>query len=348
MDVSLSDTQQERFAAFWNRNSDRCPCVGVQVSASGIRAPLCGAALPEPWLLDIETLRPWYEAKYAEWTEIEQDAVWTAAPPPQFRWLEGMLAPHGEIAEPGSSDRNRWLKSYRKIRGRLGEISGGRFPVADTTFSGIVDLIVHAAGNPGIEAMKSSSPGRIADLARLAADRVSGLFDGPLADGAGSGRFLSGLHLWAPGTVYRYQERSGQLLSAAEYRELVLPSVKSFIGRFDHVVFYARRNVLHLLEVLLPLSEIDAYEIFVGPQEPSFADLLPLIRRIQDSGKSVVVRGMVVQEDVERAREELHWRGIYLLLTKETLGEARFWASHLVNRGPDAGRTGIPGGRPMG
>lgn len=334
MGFSLTDEKKDKFVAFWQRNGKTCPCIGFQIAGSGVRPPVsdyrsADAAGSEPSPIDIEALSRWCEGKHAESAAIAQDAVWTASPPPQIRWLERMIAPEGELP---------WVDSYNTVLAQLVAAADGRYPVATASFSGIVDLMVALVGSATLQELKTRSPQKVADLGGKLSTWAARIMGGALArppevDG---GTFLGDLHLWAPGRSYRYQERQAHLFSAEEYRNLVLPSIRSFLRRFDYTVYYVRHDSLHLLDEILPVPEIDACELFVGPQEPAFDDLLPVLRRIQEHGKSLIVRGMIVKEDFERARDELSWKGVYLLLTKETLSEARFWASYLASHSLNA------------
>ncbi len=334
MSFSLTEEKKDKFAAFWERSGKACPCIGFQIAGSGIRPPLgdyrsADAPGSESSLIDIEALIRWCEEKYGESAAIAQDAVWTASPPQQIRWLERMVAPEGELP---------WVNGYNRVLAQLVAAADGRYPVASASFSGIVDLMVELVGTDTLQELKTKSPQKLADLGENLSAWAARIMGGPMAsppeeDG---GTFLGDLHLWAPGRSYRYQERQAQLFSAEEYRTMVLPSIRSFLRRFDYTVYYVRHDSLHLLDEILPVPEIDACELFVGPHEPAFDDLLPVLRRIQEQGKSLIVRGMIVKEDFERARDELSWKGVYLLLTKETLSEARFWASYLASHSLNA------------
>lgn len=329
MSFSVRHETSERFSAFWNRREGESPCLGLQVASSGLVAPPGTGGASHPQQIDVARFLQWHEQKSLESKSLVQDAVWTASPPETVPWAEGMLLHENGSTPVGLVEDDRWTRSYVAILQALTSTSRDRFPVSNATFAGITDLLCRLLGASGVLAAKRVSPRRIVQLSdSLAAglDRLVGLID---RVGSTKDVFLGGLHLWVPGSGYRYREGRAELFSPEEYGELVLPSVRRFLARFDHVVASLGRTAFHLLDLYLTVPEIDAVELAVGTQKPGFSGLLPLVRRIQDQGKALVIRGSMTEEDLEKAHAELAWNGVYLLLTEETLEEARFWSSYI-------------------
>lgn len=332
MGFSLSEPQRERYLAFWDRGLSCSPCVGFRVTESGITPPVPNSASTCPWLIRPGSLDEWYEAKYVESARIVQDTVWTAAPPAQIRWTDGMtdgcLVRGTTSFEPDSE----WYGAYSGILSHLTDRANERYPVGNVSLHGITDVLQRTLGSTGLRQLLERDPERFTALASRSGSCLDHAWSAlescvPEVDG---GSFIAPLDLWAPGRAFRYQELHADLLSAREYQDHVLPSVARLLRGFARTIFFVPFTGFHILDQVLKLPEVGAIEVYIEPDAPVFSDLIPVLRTIQEHGKSLIVRGMVTQEDFECAGGELSWRGVYLLLTKETLGEALFWASYLV------------------
>jgi hypothetical protein len=104
------------------------------------------------------------------------------------------------------------------------------------------------------------------------------------------------------------------LISPAQFDEFCLPYLRQEIAGLDHVIFHMDGiRVARHLDRILEIPEIQAIQWVqgVGTDEP-ILQWIPLIRRIQEAGKSVVVDLKLAE--LEPFMEQLRPEGLFLFL----------------------------------
>jgi hypothetical protein len=319
------ETSKKLFSRFWKHQAGQRPCMGFQISNIGLTP-----TLPAEWSeeSDPSAFTPWYESKYRESLQIRQDTPWTAIPPAGLCHLGTIISP----GERTISMDSQVFQNYLNFLQYLLTLSMGRFPVGASPMCGITDVLHKSArgGTDQHHARYRNSQQPADELTSSAMSIASGLKTLALSQNEllynGQGEHILGfLNMWAPGPVFRYQEHQAASYSRDQYAECILPAVLDILAAFEYSVFYLHFSAYHLLEILLPLKEISAIEIFVNPERHSLTDIMPMICKIRESGKALILRGMLIRDEIELVSS-----ADYLLLTKGTLNEAQFWFRYLT------------------
>lgn len=119
------------------------------------------------------------------------------------------------------------------------------------------------------------------------------------------------------GRTHIPQTDFANLISPALFEEFCLPSIKQEIAGMDHVIFHLDgARVARHLDMVLTLPEIQAIQWVqgVGTDEP-ILQWVPLIRRIQDAGKSVVVD--LKLSELDELMAQLRPEGLFLFMSVE-------------------------------
>lgn len=325
MKYIFPETGKELFSRFWKQQAGDRPCIGFQINSSGLTPSPAAERRSER---DPAVFTSWYESKYREALQLRQDAPWTAIPPLRFCHLDTMFGP----GENTISVDSQGFREYLSFLEYLLNLSMGRFPVGASPMCGITDVlnkssidgtaehVAHCRGNlQSVKELTASAWSIASGLKELALSQNALLYNS-------QGEHILGfLNMWAPGSLFRYQEHQAGLYDRDLYAQCILPAVVDLLAAFEYTVFYLHSSAYHLLESLLPLKEISAIEIFVNPERHSLTDILPMIRKIRESGKALILRGMLIRDEIELVSS-----ADYLLLTKGTLNEAQFWFNYLL------------------
>jgi hypothetical protein len=127
---------------------------------------------------------------------------------------------------------------------------------------------------------------------------------------------------WTPGRALAFDADMAYGVSAAHFRELMLPPLVEWMGRIDNVIWHldGKGNITHL-ETILGLSEVDAVQWVQGSGAEEIIQWVPLIKRIQQGGKSVQL--ICKPEEIVPLLGEIRPEGLTIVTRCETEAEAR-------------------------
>jgi len=219
---------------------------------------------------------------------------------------------------------NPWYRLYFELADLLVERSAGRFPVSHNAEIGPSD--VHAVLRGHTRAIEDlmDEPGQSAALIRHAAGLFAELTESlwrrlPLW---GGGWFDAQYCLWAPRPIARLQEDASAVLSPALYRSLVRPADSFLARRFPCAFMHLHSTSMFLLDAFLEIDELRCFEINNDVSGPPLETMLPHFRRVQRSGRSLLIRGSFSPEELRLLLNSLDPRGLMLLIMVRDRREA--------------------------
>ncbi len=295
-----------RHEAFWRCDPANAPLLGMsrwaQVSASQFdwRLPT-DEGLLEPEMLKVEDLLPQYETLFAG-RPLDDDLCWPAMPPTAIPWLEGVLGcpvryslPSGTFsAEPApvrdllnrrrvTLEGNPWFEKLLEFVGGLADLSEGRFAVGLPLLRGPWDLVAALLGTTEMYVGLYDSPDSLSHLAGICA----GLWTEVAARLAASiprwhGGFVGFLGLWAPDFDPMQQDDASVSVSPALYRSVMRPADRGVAREWRHTIFHLHSAGLQVLDDVLDVLDGHAVNVDLDPSGPPAAEILPLLRQVQD------------------------------------------------------------------
>ena len=128
--------------------------------------------------------------------------------------------------------------------------------------------------------------------------------------------------LWSPGRTMGFDCDVSCMLSPRDFQEMFLPPLVETMRSVDHRIYHLDGpGALHHLETLLDIPEIHAIKWVPGDGQPGILHWVPLVRRIQEKGKGVVVYAR--PEEVEPLLAEVRPEGLFVGTTCDSEDEAR-------------------------
>ena len=126
--------------------------------------------------------------------------------------------------------------------------------------------------------------------------------------------------LWAPGTLCMTQEDAAGLLNPDLFRDLVLPAQESIWDRFEYSIFHTHTTALRvMIDGLVASDKIKCVDCTVEAGGPDITTILPMLDRLQDSGKAVLVASAALTPQQTRLLvDQLRPEGLAFLISTAT------------------------------
>ncbi len=231
------------------------------------------------------------------WLGPDQAAAWlgadiTFAPRDNTSWVKPFVRDWAEHPKLAIDPANRWWKLYLDILRASVERGRGRWVTAYPDLHTGIDGLGAIRGSEKLMMDLVDCPDtvkdRMAQMTRLwldVVDTVSGIV---LPGGQGSSNWTLG---WSSGRfVCLGQNDFSCLVGPAMFDEFILEDTLACCRHVDHIIYHLDGpGALQHLPRLLEIDEIDCVQWIQGAGAPLPSNWLPLLRRIQDAGKSVQV-----------------------------------------------------------
>ncbi|MFA6507224.1 MAG: hypothetical protein WCT14_14090 [Treponemataceae bacterium] len=312
MSCTIQD-RKSRFQAFWEKaNGDR-PLFGFQLPERNLYGERLGLQTD----IDLDRLCGEAIAAYDETALIEQDSLWAAEPPSAVPWVETSV--------------DSGCDSYERVVRGLSAAALGRFPIGQAELHGPTKVLNALFGENDLRDRLKNDQKTIIDLiSKIEKVQITLLKKTFGYSACKGGHVLGGLHLWAPGSCVLLRDEDASLFSRTNYERFFLPSIIRSAACADFAVFSLGSDCLHILDLILEIESIQCIDFRLEIGAPPLVDLLPLLRRIQESGRCLSIHGPTDKEDIDSILSELSYGGLYLRLAKGTAVEARFWANYIL------------------
>jgi 5-methyltetrahydrofolate--homocysteine methyltransferase len=299
--------------------------------------------------IDADELRPEdfladYDRIVASWGHVKDDVLRGLSPLPFFPWLEAMLGARVQIgdeavwtAEGGFAyetldgldltDGNPWRSKYLEFVTVLKGRYGMRCPVGQPILRGVSDMIASLRGAEQMVFDLYDRPEQFQRLAKACSALLIRLIEAQQGiTGAFAGGYaIEQLALWAPDRIIRMQEDGSAFLSPLLYRQYLLSEDMRQASSFPYSVIHLHSSSLFLLEQILEIGSLKCIQINKDVGEAGIREMLPFLKKVQEHGKPLLIRGKIDHEEAGLLRRELTPKGLYLQIVVEGPEEIDQW-----------------------
>jgi hypothetical protein len=342
------DEKLSRYGDFWDLKPVKRPMVGFDVGGwfpfqrfADLRN-IEEKGFIKPERLDAKRCLPDYAAFMDRSLEVGDDFIKGVCPISAIPWMEGILgcrlqrsgqsvwavernAAWKELSGIALSAENPWFRKYIEFVRVLAEVAGGRYPVGIPILRGISDVMGVLRGH--MEAIMDliENPAEAIALA----DRAAGLLIAVTKEHHAAsmpfhgGHFIEMYSMWAPGPLVRLQEDATAVYSPDLFRQIVLEGDRKIARAFPYSLIHLHSSSLFLLDDFLSIREIGVYQVNRDVGEMGMPELIPFLRRIQEDGRRIFLRGPLGREDFELVAKNLSPTGLMLQSVVGTTDEAR-------------------------
>jgi hypothetical protein len=304
------DAALARNEAFWKRELGHGPLVWATApGAIDGRPPKAPGVEAEEWTdLDYVMEKAEFDLSHSyyagdalpmhnPWLGPDQAAAWlgadiTFAPRDNTSWVKPFVTDWDSLPELRIDPENRWWKLYLSIVRASAERGKGRWVTAYPDLHTGIDGLGAVRGPENLMMDLLDRPDAIAarmrqmtEVWKEVVDTVSGIL---MPSGQGSSNWTLG---WSSERFLCLgQNDFSCLVSPAMFDEFILPDTLACCRHADRVIYHLDGpGALQHLPRLLEIDSIDCIQWIQGAGAPLPSQWLPLLRSIQDAGKSVQV-----------------------------------------------------------
>ncbi len=325
----------EQFYSFWNNKPVSAPLLGFDVGGwfpfqrFSVLKGILEDQYIDPQRLDPKACIEDYRSYLFRLLEVQDNLVKGVAPIPAIPWIEGMLgcrikrkgksfwaeerkAPYEELKSFDSFTSSPWFHTYIQFVRTLKRSFGTTIPVGIPILRGVSDLLGVLRGHEdaildGLEqpewvkhtALKLA---RVIIQLTRAHHREAGLLEG--------GTVIEQYGLWAPGPIVRMQEDASALYSPELFRTCILPADRRIAQEFPYSLLHLHSSSLFLVEEFLSVKEIGVFQVNRDVGEMGLPEMLPYLKRIQERGRRLFLRGPFSKDDFRWIKEHLSPTGL--------------------------------------
>ena len=218
---------------------------------------------------------------------------------------------------------NPWWQRTVRLTEALCQAAQGRFCVSITDLGGVYDVLASLRGTEELLVDFTEVP----EALERAADQVTTVWLRCYDElHRLTSRFQPGSACWdgtwSPGRMYVPQSDVSAMLGPRDFRRHDIPRLRRICGAMDHTVYHLDGpDAVRHLDSLLELPALNAIQWIPGAGRGSLRQWVPLLKRIQDGGKSVLC--YPGPDDVETLMRQLRPEGLGICCTARDEDEAK-------------------------
>jgi hypothetical protein len=265
------------------------------------------------------------QLKYLKLSEqIDDDIYRTAMPLASIPWMEAIIGcpiyssethmksdtilENAESLHPVAfNPENPWIKKYFEFIQTYEQAFGDRYPVAQSVLRGPSDLACAMYGVENATIALIEQPKAIKRLL----DYVTGYIEKfyqlhlkylPKFEG---GYVIGQYEIWAPEPAFRIQEDFSVMYSPQLYHEFLQPLDAQLASLSNYTLMHLHASSLFLVESFLEVVQIRAFQITKDPGYSALADMIPVLLKIQETGKPLIIKGQFNSDDLKLIKRRL-------------------------------------------
>ena len=214
---------------------------------------------------------------------------------------EPILHDWSRAGEIRYSLENVWARRAMDLASRPVARSRGRYAVTPGLLEGPSDICASLRSPTRLACDLYEYPAEVHGLALMAVDawktHAMGLYDRiPLYDGG----TVTQWSIWVPGRGAALQEDFSSVVSPSQYRAVFLPLDRELARCADVTWMHIHSGAIHLVEEVLRAEEIRGVQIVQdGVAGPALAKVIPVMQRVQQSGRCLIIRKYSLEELVD-------------------------------------------------
>ncbi len=303
-----------------------------------------------PDMLNVEEFLPDYERMYNVSENIScNDSFWAAEPYAAIPWIEAMLGcrifPGNNsfvsepcIAAPNELGKARidfdgvWVKKYCEFLTQLKKLSGGRFPVAQSSIlRGLLDCLGAVLGqtqmifalydNPvEVETFVNILCDDFISLIKLQYEYINPFYGGSIAD------------IWAPDKyMMHYQDDLTAIASPWAFERYLKTCHDKICSEFNYSYFHIHPASFMILDNLLSIENLGVVQTQKDVGGPSVDEMLPYLTRILKK-KKLFFSGSFSFVELDNILEILPAAGLFLHISTDTLEDASVVSEYIKKK----------------
>lgn len=291
--------------------------------------------VPSRFLKDYRELQKLYN-------DLDDDALFVAYPIHGFPWVEAIAG--ASVSNTGESfwtaeclsnwenrknlvlsERNPWWEKAISFLEILVEEASSRYPVAPIHMRGPSDILAAVRGFSRSLTDLYDYPTSVSRFIKQVEEFLIRMAESqfekipPFHEGYANGPY----RIWAPSKCLLLQEDAAAFWGAKFY-QIFLKEVNSRLaGKFPFTMFHLHSPSLFFVDFLLDMKELNAIQIGCDENGPPIQELIPVLRKIQEREKALLLRGKFALKEIDDIFNNLSPVGLALNIITPDLDNAK-------------------------
>ena len=122
--------------------------------------------------------------------------------------------------------------------------------------------------------------------------------------------------------MIRWQEDNTALFSPELYRKFLKPVDTELAACCPYSLLHLHSSSMPLLDDFLEIEKIKCFEINIDVGGPPIAQMIPYFQKVQKADRSLLIRGILNENEVREMMDSLSPAGLYVYLMVSSVEEA--------------------------
>ncbi|VAX21053.1 hypothetical protein MNBD_IGNAVI01-409 [hydrothermal vent metagenome] len=349
---------KKRHLAFWSLQDVKSPLIGFTIGAgldswSYWQYNSAAQKLFAQEKIQPEDINPndfvEEQQSYLELSgQINDDICRSAMPLASIPWMEAILgcpivsagshlSTEKILDDPESYSKiqintdNPWVKKYLEFIQVYNNYFNGKYPVGQSVLRGPSDLVCALMGveNASIALlMQPEAMQRLLEYVSVQLEQFLKLQLSALPKFKG-GYVIGQYEIWAPEPAIRIQEDSSMHYSPELYEKYLKSNDERIASVSNYTLIHLHSSSLILIDKFLEVSQIEAFQITKDQGIVKLEDMLPGLMKIQKAGKSLIIKGVFNDSDLQLIKKNISVAGLCLQPVVSNVMEAEQMLSRL-------------------
>lgn len=342
--------------AFWNREDTGRPLISFR---TGSDMPFhyyrCAKRIQDRPVLKPEDIVPEeffddYMRHAEDHEKIKQDTFFGFDPFMGVPWTEAIagcqigtsdssgwahppeISPEEWLKKDIDLQNNAWYHKLLEFGEKLAEFSAGRYPVTQPLFRGPSDLLHSILGHEEAVVTLVETPELCEKILLKCTNMFIDVLKGynQVIPETKQGWLIGQYNIWAPEPCCRFQEDATSLHSPKIYKNYIRPCDESISRNWKYNLIHLHPASFYVLDELLKVKTISCVEISID-FDKEVEEMMPQLKKIQETGKCLLLEGRFQWETIKKASEQIDSRGLFYQVKKETVEEAQEFSSQFYS-----------------
>ena len=348
----------EHSKVFWKNEKQSAPLITMRYG-NAFSSRMFEANLPllkdnlliTPDMIDPERYVADYERLFHEYSRIEQEGWYSCEPMCGFPWIEAMMGARvfgsasafitkhiteeiDEVHLPENILDTEWCRIYMEFHRLINEAGQGRFTSGQPIIRGVDDTLGAIMGaTPMIYAMYEE-PEKVEELyMKIAEDqRVICEEMYKYVQPIEGGYVVGFYNIWCPGKIIWYQNDLTAVLSPDNFTDFIKKANERICEGYDYTLVHVHPTSFHMLDEILSTKGLKCVQVNKDNNGPTVRDMIPQLRKIQEAGKVMLVKGTLNQDDADAVLENLEPHGVAIQSFNPTVDGANEFLDYVRDR----------------
>ena len=139
------------------------------------------------------------------------------------------------------------------------------------------------------------------------------------------------MNMWTPGTTCRIQEDAMALITPNHYEEYIYEMDVKITSTTDYSLYHVHATGMFIMDKIIRNKNLNIVQVMKDEGDTKLDDLLEGMKKIQNAGKSVMVKGKFDKDDIDLMRKHLDKRALALGCVVNNTKEADEFKEYLLN-----------------